>query len=90
MKSLLLLESQVMAKKSGHGGSRSGAGRPRTERDDMAVKVDRAIVTRAHYVAKARGISLAEYLSDLLLPLVERDFAKESKRLAPPPEKEGE
>jgi len=56
----------------------------------MAVKVDRAIVTRAHYVAKARGISLAEYLSDLLLPLVERDFAKESKRLAPPPEKEGE
>jgi hypothetical protein len=42
-------------------------GRPkRSDRDDVAVKMDRTIVGRAKYVANYRGISVAELLSDLV------------------------
>ena len=48
-----------------HGGPRPGSGRPRSGRDDIAVKMDRAVVARARYVAEMRGVSLAEYLSEV-------------------------
>jgi hypothetical protein len=51
------------------------AGRPATStRDDIVVKVDRGIVAKARYVAESRRIPLAEYLSELLRPVVGRDF----------------
>jgi hypothetical protein len=57
-------------------------GRPkRSERDDVPVKVDRAIVNKAKMIATARGLSLAEYVSELLRGPVDRDFAKEMRRL---------
>jgi hypothetical protein len=69
-----------VAKKSNHGGRRPGAGRPaKSERDDVAVKLDRAIVAKCRYVAEVRGITLAEYLTEALKPVAERDFAKVTK-----------
>jgi hypothetical protein len=54
------------------------AGRPATStRDDQSVKVDRELVTRAKFVAERRRIHLAEYLTELLQPLVARDFDRE-------------
>jgi hypothetical protein len=68
----VVTESKTMAK---------SRGRPKTERDDVTVKLDRSIVSRAKIIAAARGLTLAEYLSDLTRGLVDRDFAKEMKRV---------
>ncbi|MDB5349197.1 MAG: hypothetical protein JWN86_444 [Planctomycetota bacterium] len=66
----------MASKKASHGGPRSGAGRPTSGRDDVAVKMDRAIVARGRYVAEIRGLSLAEYLSESVRAVVDRDFER--------------
>jgi hypothetical protein len=58
------------------GGKRPGAGRPKSGRDDVTVKMDRAIVARARYVADVRGVTLTEYLSEAVRAIVDRDFGK--------------
>jgi hypothetical protein len=63
-----------MAKKKARG---SGVGK--------LVRIDPAIVSMAKVVSTARGISLADYLSDILRATVSRDYVKDVKRL----EKEG-
>jgi hypothetical protein len=62
-----------------HGGKRPGAGRPKSERDDVTVKLDRGVVARARYVAEIRGVTLAEYLTEAVRPVVDRDFGKAAK-----------
>lgn len=61
---------------AGHGGARTGAGRPKSDRDDVSVRLDRNVVSRARFVADQRGLTLAEYLTELVRPLVDRDFGK--------------
>ena len=78
-------EERTVAKSTGHGGRRDGAGRPRSERRDIAVKMDRALVAKARFVAQCRGLTLAEYVTESLRPTVDKDFAKESR--APLPRK---
>jgi hypothetical protein len=56
-------------------------GRPKTERDDVSVKLDRGVVSRAKIVAAARSLTLAEYLSELTRGPVDRDFVKEMQRV---------
>ena len=57
-------------------------GRPkRSERNDVAVKVDARVVAKAKMVAQARNIPLAEYVSELLRAPVDRDFVKEMRKL---------
>lgn len=52
-------------------------GRPKSsERDDVTVKLDRTIVSRAKLIAADEGVSLAEYLSTALGPVVERAYGK--------------
>lgn len=52
----------------------------RKKRDDQTVKIDRTIADKAGIVASRRRtpdgkpLSLAEYLTELLRPLVERDY----------------
>jgi hypothetical protein len=51
-------------------------------RNDLGVKLDAELVTKAkHVVITRRGrgekLTIAEYLSGLLKPLVERDYEKE-------------
>jgi hypothetical protein len=55
-------------------------------RNDVAVKIDANVIREAKMVAASRDLTLAEYLSDLLRPLVHKDLEAETgKRLAPPP-----
>jgi len=66
------LVGKKMAKRSG--------GRPKSsERDDIVVKLDRRLAAEARYIAETRGISLAEYLTEALRPIVARDFQKAPK-----------
>jgi hypothetical protein len=45
------------------------------------VQIDEDVVKPARLVATARGITLAEYISELLRPLVHRDFEAEMKTM---------
>ncbi len=49
---------------------------PRPKRDDKAVKIDRRLAVKAGLIAETKGIPLAEYLSTVLAPIVERDWPK--------------
>lgn len=49
----------------------------------LPAKIDAMLVGRAQMIAKSRGISLAEYISETLRPTVDRDFFKEMKKLEP-------
>jgi hypothetical protein len=51
------------------------------KRDDKAVKIDRGVALKAKMIADTRKITVAEYLSDLLRPLVDRDFPPALKSL---------
>ena len=54
---------------------------PMAKRNDVVVKVDANVIRDAKVVAAFREVSLAEYLSELLRPLVSRDLEGEmSKR----------
>lgn len=46
------------------------------KRDDVPVKLDRRVKRAADIVAKYRGISAAEYVSERLRPLVMSDLAE--------------
>jgi hypothetical protein len=59
-------------------------------RNDVAVKLDAQVAKEAKMVAAARGITLAEYISEILRPIVHRDLQAEMKQMlggvgAPPP-----
>jgi hypothetical protein len=61
------------------------------KRDDVPVKVDAEVIRQARIVAAFDGLSLAEYLSERLRPLVAADL-EERKRSDPPhrkPKKKG-
>jgi hypothetical protein len=49
-------------------------------RNDISVKLDAQVTRKAKLVATNRGITLAEYLSELLKPLVARDYDAEFKQ----------
>jgi hypothetical protein len=52
-------------------------GRPKSsDRHDVSIKFDKILVGRARMVAKARGVSLVEYLSEMCRPNIDRDLAK--------------
>lgn len=57
--------------------------RKRAKRVDKSVKIDAEVAHLAHIVASYRKVSLAEYLSDLLAPLVRADHEAEVRRHAP-------
>lgn len=57
-------------------------GRKKTsQRDDTAVKIDRAVVGQAKLIATFRGISLAELLSEMLKVPVSRAYAQMLREL---------
>jgi hypothetical protein len=67
------------------------AGPPLVKRNDVQVKVDATVATHAKMVASSRGITVAEYVSELLRPLVLRDLEIEtSKQLKPPKKTRGD
>lgn len=54
---------------------------PRPKRTDLTAKIDAAILIKARTVASDRNIPMAEYLSELLRPQVERDYAKLGEKI---------
>ena len=66
-----LLEIAEMAK---------AKGRPKSPRNDRTAKIDATVLSRAEAVAKWRGITLAEYLTETLRAPVARDFANDMKQ----------
>ncbi len=61
----MTLESEMMAKLKG---------RPKSARDDVAVKIDRALANKAKRIADHRGMSVAELLSNYLQAPVDRGY----------------
>ena len=51
-------------------------GRPKGDRDDVPVRLDRKLAGMAKSIALARGVSVGEYLSELTHAAINRDFAK--------------
>ena len=71
--SVALAERDFMAKK---------LGRPKTERDDVTVKLDRTLAGMAKATATAKGMTLGEYLSELTGTPIKRDYAKYMSELS--------
>lgn len=53
----------------------------RSERDDVAVKISRVIVSKARLIAAHRGVSVAELLSDVAGPAVDKMYAQMLREL---------
>jgi hypothetical protein len=52
-------------------------GRPKTsDRQDVSIKFDKTLAGKARLIAQGRGVSMAEYLSEMTRPLIDRDYAK--------------
>jgi hypothetical protein len=65
-----VLEPSVMGK---------SRGRPRGDRDDVPIKIDRKLASMAKAIATARGITPGEYLSGIASAPIYRDYAKTLK-----------
>lgn len=50
------------------------------KRNDESAKIDAAVLRDARLVAGYRGITIAEYLSEVLAPIVEKDLIKEQEK----------
>jgi hypothetical protein len=53
----------------------------RSERDDVAAKVDRTVVGKAKLIATHRGISVAELFTDMLREPVDKAYAQMLREL---------
>lgn len=70
------VECEHMAKAKGTKGrpkKATGEGTP--------VRIDADLVTKARYLAAQRGAAVSELLSDLLRPMIDREFRKAAKEL---------
>lgn len=57
-------------------------GRPKTsDRQDVSIKFDKILAAKARQIALARGVSMAEYLSELARGQIDRDYAKLLRQL---------
>jgi hypothetical protein len=54
---------------------------PKSKRNDEPVKLDRDVVRVARIVCAYRNLQMAEYLSELLRPLVTADHEEELRKL---------
>jgi hypothetical protein len=46
------------------------------KRDDKAVKIDRLLADKATFIANRKGVTTAEFISELIRSSVEKEFAK--------------
>ncbi|MFL6141691.1 MAG: hypothetical protein ACJ72N_07450 [Labedaea sp.] len=56
--------------------------RSESRKFNTLVRMDDDLVKKAKKVASLKGISLAEYFSDILRPIVDRDMTKEIRKLS--------
>ena len=55
-------------------------------RNDISVKLDAHVARKAKLVATNRGITLAEYLTSIVAPVVARDLKNEMGKMMDEPE----
>jgi len=55
------------------------------KRDDRTVKLEARLARKAAIVAESKGVTLAEYLSDVVRGPVERDYPSALKKLGMDP-----
>ena len=57
-------------------------GRPKSsDRQDVSIKFDKVLAGRARLISQGRGVSMAEYLSEAVRPIIDRDYAKLMRKL---------
>jgi hypothetical protein len=56
-------------------------GRPKSDRDDVSVKVERALISKAKLIAAHQGITTAELVSELLREPIDRAYVKMLREL---------
>ena len=57
-------------------------GRPKSsDRQDVSIKFDKVLAGRARLIAQGRGIPMAEYLSEIARPIIDRDYARLMREL---------
>jgi hypothetical protein len=57
-------------------------GRPRTSgRQDVSIKFDKTLAGKARLISQGRGVSMAEYLTEMTKPIIDRDYAKLMREL---------
>ena len=62
--------------------ARARAGVAMARRNDVAVKIDAEVARQAKIVAAFKDVSLAEFLSEALRPIVEKELVEQSARAA--------
>jgi hypothetical protein len=75
-----------MTKATGHGGKREGSGRkpPDPSFEWAVVKIDRMAAVKAAHVARYQGKTMAAYLTEVLTPIIDRDYREVSDALDSP------
>ena len=63
------------------GRPKGSKGKKGDGRDDVAVKIDRIVAGRAKILAGHRGVSLAEFVTELLRGPIDREYLKMMKEL---------
>src|SRR4051794_9251864 len=56
-------------------------GRPKSERQDVSIKFDKVLAGKARLISQGRGVSMAEYLTEMTKPLIDRDYARLMREL---------
>jgi hypothetical protein len=57
-------------------------GRPKSStRQDVSIKFDKVLVSRARVIANGLGIPLAQYISEASRAVIDRDYAKLMRKL---------
>jgi hypothetical protein len=67
------MKAKAMAKRKGRPEKAGGEG--------TVVRIAGDVVAKAKYLAAQRGIPASDYLSELLRPVIEREFRKAGKEL---------
>ncbi len=62
----------------------------KSPRDDRTVKIARDLAAKAKVIADSKGITIAEYLSDLLRPHIQKDWPKAVRHIENQPAHESE
>lgn len=57
-------------------------GRPKSNRDDATTKIDRRLLGFAQLIARDKGVSVAEFLSEFIREPLEREFDSLMRRRA--------
>jgi hypothetical protein len=73
--------AMVMVGSGGLVMAKKRIGRPPLGRDDINVKIDRVLAGRAKVIAQGRGVSLAQYLSEVTKAVINRDYAQLMREL---------